>query len=662
MRPGEDRCNPRTDLGWKMLGPLKIAEPADLSSVIDHGRTRPSWGRVLLAVGILLIADMFLALVIGVMQLDHARHLLEDSVSSLGNDDLSGAIRGLDASTSALRLSSSLLAHPGVDAANLVPGLADDVAALRALAEVAGRGVDAAREVTDALTDAGGAELGVIGAIYQTGAFDLATMTELETAGRNVIDHLDAAGDTLESSYSTSLLPPVERAIQHAIERVMRSQDVARLAVDAAALLQNIVGADTPRRYLLALQAPSEARGGGGVIGVYGILTANGGRLNLEEVAPIEELGPVVDEPVEAPPAFVRLYGPLSALDDWRQANLSPIFPLTSRVLVRLFEQVRGQTLDGVIAMDPIALGQLSRGVPELSADGWNRTITNKSARRLLGFDIYRHFVHRERSQNVYLRGLIDELWRRIGKGEFDPRGMARGVTEAVSKQHLKMFSVLPEEQRLLEELGVTADPRSVSGPLQAIFHNNNSGNKLDFFLRRTQTTNILLQGDGSAQVTTTIELVNDLPRRGVRAMSRSGVVSGLDRGENRMTLHILLPREARLESFQIDGRVVDPYRGRDGGFPVIWRSLVIGPDEEAVVSVIYRLARAVSEADGVFRFTLWPHATIRPDGFTLTVVSPSGRSFRTASGVLVPVIERSGRLKEPETLVVYLSGTPPDS
>lgn len=635
---------------------LRFSSTGRILRDFPRSEGRPSWALVIATVGLFLVVDLLVSVLWGTAQLRHAGDLLDDAMSSLGDDEVASAEAELDAAGVKLRSSADLLGHPGVAIAGILPVLGDELEALRALVAAAGRGVDAAREVTQELVAAGARERGVTGVVYRAGTFDLDAIELLGNAAERSIRHLDSAAEYLAAVAGKPALGPLERALERAQDRVAGALDAARRAIDAAALLPGMTGADRPRRYFLAFQSPSEARGGGGVIGVFGILSARNGRLSLNEVAPIEELGPTVRRPVEAPPTFEALYGPLSSLDDWRQANASPTFPLTSQVLVRLFERSRGQRLDGVVAMDPITLGQFSRGLPGLKADGWDKTITNSNARRLLLFKIYKHFVHQERLQNAYLRALIDELWARIARGEVEPGGLLRGAFEAASTQHLKLFSVAAEEQRLLESLGIAADPRTVDAPLQAIFHNNNSGNKLDFFLHRTQSTDVVLGSGGDAEVSTTIELFNDPPRRGLRAMSRSGVSSGLSRGENRMSVHFMLPRRARLESFDIDGVARKPFRGRDGGFPVAWRSLTIGPNDTATVAVSYRIEDALDDGGRMFRFTLWPQTTARPDSFRLTITAPPGRSFETRAGVLREVIELSGRLREPESIALRLS------
>jgi hypothetical protein len=374
------------------------------------------------------------------------------------------------------------------------------------------------------------------------------------------------------------------------------------------------------------------------------------GRISLDHVGPIEELGPRVHPPVDAPADFAQLYGPLSALRDWRQANQSPNFPATSAVLLEMYERTGNQPLDGVIALDPIALGELTRATGPLSAEGWAKTITHNNARRVLLFQIYKHFVNRERVQNGYLRGLVDGLWNKVTDGDLDAAGLVEAMDTSSARQHLKVYSSHPDEQALLTELGVAADPSSVEEPLQLVYNNNNSGNKLDFFLRRHQTIDVSLSEDGGARVHSSIALTNDVPRKGLRALARAGVNTGLRFGENRMSLHFMLPRGSRVGRLSIPGSPQRSYSGIDDGHPVEWMLLQIAKEETVTAELDYSMPVAVTlEGDHErFRFTLWPQATARPDSYEVTVTAPPGYALVGAKRGTDMVITVRGKLKEP--------------
>lgn len=603
--------------------------------------------------GALAAIDVLGAPVLAAVQLNRASDALSSAATALRHGDVDTAsvavARAEDAAGSARWFSQ----HPGFALVGWLPGLERDAEALRDLIEIAGHSSTLASSFVADLRRLGAGDDGIAPAIYADGRIDLEAVDEVASMAEDIDVLVDDARALLADD-SDVTFGRLEQAVARAHARLDSIERVAEDVASMARLVPSFVGAGEPRRYLLAFQSPSEARGGGGLIGVYGLLAAIDGRISLDEVGPIEDLGPRVERPVDAPRAFAATYGPLSALNDWRQANLSPNFPDTSEVLLDLFEQVRGERLDGVVAMDPIALGELTRGTGPVAAEGWTRTVTPTSARRMLLFDVYRRFVHQERKQNAYLRALVDELWSRIENGDVDAAGILEGFQGAAAKHHIKIYSADPTEQELLSGLGLTADPETVEGPLQLAFNNNNSGNKLDFFLRRTQRVAIELDPDRTAHVATTIELTNDVPKQGLRAVARAGVRTGLGLGRSRMSMHFLLPQDARKPQLSVDGVVRDHFTGRDSGAPMVWDIVEIAPEATVTVTVTYELPDAV-DAEGHFRFTLWPQATARPDRFTLELLAPDGYVLDTgrvlADAGSTDRITRRGQLKIPVTL-----------
>lgn len=561
-------------------------------------------------------------------QLDRTADALQRVGRALRADDLSSARAAtLDARVAAwkARLSSS---DPALRAMGVLPVLGDELDALGGLARAADTVTGGAVELVSSIEAARSGD-SLTTAIYRDGVLALDTIEDLGPALDRFRRHVRSARAGLTPAGGISV-PALRRAVGDADRRLGRAGSSLELAASATRLAPAVAGGRGERRYLLAFQSPSEARGGGGLIGVYGILSAVDGRPAFDHVGPIEELGPLVRPPVRAAPAFTRTYGPLSALTDWRQANVSPDFPATAANLLQMYERARGQALDGVIALDPIALGELTRGTGPLSAPGWDVTITPENARRALLFDIYRRFVHREKRQNVYLRNLVDELWSRVQEAELDAAGLLDALAESRRKQHLKVFLRAPEEQELLTSLGLASDLTLVEGPLQMAFNNNNAGNKLDFFLHRWQDVSIRMADDGSASVRAEFTLDNETPTRGLRAVGRAGPRTGLTLGENRMSFHVLLPRGSRTIKLFVDGRQRSTFRGTDSGMPMVWRLLTIPPDGSVVVAIEYSF-----DLTGDARFTLWPQAAARPDLFSLEILGPDGAEVGSWAGRL---------------------------
>lgn len=515
--------------------------------------------------------------------------------------------------------------HPSYRlAAKLVPDLEVAGALCRAAAEVAG---DTA-ELLSLLSAEGD------GGLYQAGVVDIARLGAAELAAEDLHQRLVGWSQRL-GSLEEPWLDRVNHASVRVSERLRKaSRDVsnATLLLDR---LPSILGEDEQRSYLLVFQSPSEARGGGGLIGVVAELKAFEGRLSLGQIRTVRDLVKRMHGTVAAPRSFEKTYGPLLATREWRSVNVSPNFPITSRVLLRMYRRSLGRSLDGVIAADPLTIAALTKATGPLKAGGWDVSINADNARRVLLHDVYRHFHFLEHRQNRYFANLVDVIWNAASSGDVEVADLASSLSESVRKQHLKVFFARSDEQDAIEAVGAHGSFANEEG-VQLVFNNNWSANKIDFFLYRRVETAVRLQDGGQAQVSTEISLTNRVENLERNVISRPGVQRGLGLGLNRTLVSVLLPEGATKASVFVEGRAIEADVGLDAGHPVVSAFVDIPPKESRVVAVSYSWPEAVQEAR--FAMTLFPQATVRPDAATLTVSSPDGERL----------LQKSLQLKEP--------------
>lgn len=553
---------------------------------------------------------------------------LHAAVVAVSRSDAVAAIHHLERAATAADLAGTRLDRPSL---RLLEGIGarDDLDALDALSDGAATIARGALDTLFSTLDGEAAEHGLFGALYRDGMVQLDVVSVL---GDDLAALEEDVSETAASLRDVNPdIGPVVTAVRRAERRLQRAGDGVARARSVAELLPPFLGAVAPKRYFLALQSPSEARGGGGLIGVYGILAADNGRLHLEHVGAIEELVERFRGSVSGPRWFAGLYGRFLGLEEIRSANLTPSFPASSRVLLRMYHKLSGEQLDGVIALDPLAVGEMTRGTGPLRAPGWHREITRFTARRILLHDIYRHFDLKERVQNEYLRGLIDQLWTRLESAEVEVGPLARGLGTAATEQHLKIYSNDPLAARRLAELGIDGDYRRAGPNVQLVFNNNFAANKVDFFLKRHVATRLRLLPDGSARVTTTVALINEAPEDStvlVRPLRRD-----LPFGISRMMLSFLLPRGSEPRALMLGRRTSNFFTGREYAYPVAWQILDVDAGETRTVRLAYRWPDAwrYDPAEPDLELVLWPQGGVRPDFASVRVIAPKG--YRVAAG-----------------------------
>ncbi|MSW65530.1 MAG: DUF4012 domain-containing protein, partial [Actinobacteria bacterium] len=160
--------------------------------------------------------------------------------------------------------------------------------------------------------------------------------------------------------------PRVREVVDGRAELVDRLTDFESQLAGLSAAAEagpGLLGAQGPRRYLLLVQNNAEARASGGIVGAYGVLSATDGRLVLEDVGPGSELVPTAGPVVDLGPEYARRYARLGALQDWRELTATPDFPSAAQVALALWRETRGEQLDGVVSVDPVALADVLQAV-----------------------------------------------------------------------------------------------------------------------------------------------------------------------------------------------------------------------------------------------------------------------------------------------------------
>lgn len=280
--------------------------------------------------------------------------------------------------------------------------------------------------------------------------------------------------------------------------------------------------------------------------------------------------------------------------------------------------------------MDPVALAELTRGTGPISAPGLDLEVGPDNAVQTFLYDSYIEFPDTA-EQNVYLAGLVDAFWKRIGSGKVDAQGFAAGLSTAVNSGHFKAYSEDSAAQVALGRLAATGDYTAYGDNVQLIYANNAAPNKADFFMHRTIDTKVVLGDDGSALVTTRVTFENRVPSDAPPSLVAGPGIEGDQKGLNAMALFALLPEGSQLRTFTIDGQRSAALQGREGDYPVVWDLVEVPAEETSEVEIIYRIPHLYDPAQGVVDLTLYPQAVVgQPDPFNLVIQAPDGDELLT--------------------------------
>jgi hypothetical protein len=267
-----------------------------------------------------------------------------------------------------------------------------------------------------------------------------------------------------------------------------QTQDLAKLLENtalAARLAPSMLGADGPRSYLMGFQTNAEARGTGGLLGGFGIVRFDDGKPSVDTLAPNTDFYKKNFTPISLGPEFDNQYGFTNPTTDFRNSNQSSHFPYAAEIWKSMAQQ-SGINVDGVIAVDPVALSYILGATgPVVMPDG--ETVTKDNAVELTESTAYIRYPGEQdqTARKKFLQGIAAEVVKQITGRVKSPRALLDALGRAVSERRISVWSSFPEEQALLEQTPLAHIIPDDPAPYAEVVVNNLGGNKLDYYLDR---------------------------------------------------------------------------------------------------------------------------------------------------------------------------------
>ena len=281
---------------------------------------------------------------------------------------------------------------------------------------------------------------------------NLAPLQQAAPTLRNSATQSQAIKTQVDDIRTPGLTGPVARAVADVRQKIDDLANTTASAARAAELIPPMLGADGKRRYFLAFQNPAESRGTGGLLGAYGVLEADQGRLRVRHLGPNTELTNPAKLPIDLGADFRALYGRTPPW--WVNGNISPHFPDAGRIWTAMWRQEFHQDLDGVIATDPVALGYMLKATGPAALPGGGQ-ITAANAVALTMKDVYARYPSRRartRSATPTCRVSPARCSSGCSRARATPRRSPSSSAKAAGEGRLLVYSTHAQEQRQLEQ------------------------------------------------------------------------------------------------------------------------------------------------------------------------------------------------------------------
>ena len=505
------------------------------------------------------------------------RSALEDSRASveLATDgDLDGATELLEAANESWERANGRLSGPWMIPSRLIPVLGQHVRAAQILTGQ-----------SSAVTEAAAAVTGTVDpdAFISNGTFNV----EEIDANLPTIDALAAtlerATELAHTADSPWLIGPFRDRVALAGELLEPASGVVGASTQGLHVANDLLGSSQPTEILLMFSTPAEARGSGGFVGNWAVVSAADGRLEITEQYRSRELNELLEDvgaSLDGDDGFVSRYARYDIEEHIQDVTISPDFPSVARVTADLFAQATGTTVEAVVLIDPFVVQQLLAFTGPIEVDSGVSLRSNSLLDYLL-VDQYERFPEDEGDREAELSGVTKAVFDALLDNPPDPIPFVTEFAPLAEQDRLALWLRSDPEGSIVDRLGVDGTFPSSTGDLVGVVHQNAGQNKVDTFLQRTvDITTVLNRTENTATHDITVTLENSAPSSGLPAAIIGSNDQNLEPGANSMLLSVY--SDTPVSRVSIDGNAAPFETSTEFGVEVV-TLLVTVPSQETI-------------------------------------------------------------------------------
>lgn len=312
----------------------------------------------------------------------------------------------------------------------------------------------------------------------------------------------------LDLGPSRALVDPLAERRAELVERLddLRTslRDGRVVAGGLADLLQG------PNRYLVLAANNSEMRAGSGMFLSVGDLAFADGTFALGDFRSSADLYLEGELPPITDADYRDRWGWLNPNREWRNLGASPRFDATAELAARMWATTGGVPVDGVLALDPVAVRAVLRATGPVRVG--DREITADNVLDFLLHDQYVGIDSQADQANAGRRELLGLIAKAavdaLQRGGWETATLASELADAARGRHLLAWSAHPERREMWQRARIDARLQEDSLLLSVL---NRGGNKLDRFLRVDARMSVRPAGE-QTELSVRVDLANTTP------------------------------------------------------------------------------------------------------------------------------------------------------
>lgn len=409
-------------------------------------------------------------------------------------------------------------------------------------------------------------------------------------------------------------------------DKVWQLDGLVTTAHRATNLLPAMLGADGPRTYLVLALNSAELRSPGGIPGSFAMIGTDAGRITLLDQASTAGVGPFPEGISPLEPAEEELFGPNMAVYV-QDTVYTPDFPRAASLTAEMWKTSTGQTVDGVLTLDPVALSYLLEATGPIDVGG--TTIDAANAVSTLLSDAYAELEPGPETDDFFASVASQVLTTALSGGT-DPQSLVSAIQRAASEHRTLLWSSHEDEQVQLADTVMSGD---IEGSDRAadtvgVFFNDATAGKMGYYLDSTVEL-VSSECTATERVDTfRVDLASTAPDDAATELPwyvTGGGISGTPPGHIRTNLFLYPPRGGRIVNITTDGTLTggEVVEIADRSVATLQRELTPGQS----TSVTFSSTSAVGSGDssGTQSIDLWKTPTVDQGGLSTVEVEACG-------------------------------------
>lgn len=284
----------------------------------------------------------------------------------------------------------------------------------------------------------------------------------------------------------------------------------------AARLLPEMLGDKEPRTYALITQNNAEIRATGGIPGAVAIIRADKGRVRMMRQGTEFLFGRGRQAPIlPLTPEEAALYGPALAIYP-QSVNLSPDFPRSAQLLHAMWKEQQGESLDGILSVDPVVMAYILLATGPVSVPGHAEQLFPATLVSTIENLIYLLLPADINAQDDYFAKAGRAVFDTLVAGRAKAGTVLDALTTATSEGRIGIWSAHPQEQKLLQGTRISGSmPTEPSrSPQLGLYLNDAAADKMSYYLKyKTDVKPVQCNSDDSQLLDMKITFTSTAPK-----------------------------------------------------------------------------------------------------------------------------------------------------